>query len=178
ANNNPALEVQTNGTSDGGAFVINNANNGQPAVFGYTNGKGWAGNFAVANATSPAVALHVETNGLGSVGDFRSTNKGDANNAFSVTASGTKSAGGFEMLHPSNTQAAILGLNDGNGPAISGVARGTGYAGVFTGTTRGVSIVTNSGSGLSVVGGTKNAIVSTPGGARALYTEESTEVWF
>jgi hypothetical protein len=29
-----------------------------------------------------------------------------------------------------------------------------------------------------VVGGSKNAVVRTPAGAKALYTEESTEVWF
>jgi hypothetical protein len=32
--------------------------------------------------------------------------------------------------------------------------------------------------GSKVVGGSKNAVVHTPAGAKALYTEESTEVWF
>ena len=39
-------------------------------------------------------------------------------------------------------------------------------------------IETKGGAGLQVVGGSKNAVVRTPSGAKALYTEESTEVWF
>ena len=42
----------------------------------------------------------------------------------------------------------------------------------------GVQITTNGGPGLQVVGGSKNAVVRTRDGSRALYTEESTEVWF
>jgi hypothetical protein len=43
----------------------------------------------------------------------------------------------------------------------------------------GVAVSTPSGTvGLSVIGGTKNAIVPTSQGPRLLYCEESTEVWF
>ncbi len=45
-------------------------------------------------------------------------------------------------------------------------------------TSKGVLIETKGGAGLQVVGGSKNAVVRTPSGAKALYTEESTEVWF
>jgi hypothetical protein len=57
---------------------------------------------------------------------------------------------------------------------------GSGFAGSFggIGQGKGVLIVTQGGAGLQVVGGSKNAVVHTPAGAKALYTEESTEVWF
>jgi hypothetical protein len=56
---------------------------------------------------------------------------------------------------------------------------GTGWAGTFVGTGAGVRIYTsNGGQGLAVSGGTKQAVVATPAGARSLYTEESSEVWF
>ena len=55
-----------------------------------------------------------------------------------------------------------------------------GWAATFntTGAGGGVEITTNGGPGLQVSGGTKNAVVQTSSGARALYTEESAEVWF
>jgi hypothetical protein len=54
------------------------------------------------------------------------------------------------------------------------------WAGTFvnSGAGGGVQVTTSGGPGLQVVGGSKNAVVRTGGGARALYTEESTEVWF
>lgn len=55
-----------------------------------------------------------------------------------------------------------------------------GYAGRFnTSVGNGVSISTPTGKvGLIVSGGSKSAVVATDDGARLLYTEESTEVWF
>jgi hypothetical protein len=57
-----------------------------------------------------------------------------------------------------------------------------GWAGSFYGFnpgSKGVYIETSAGAaGLQVVGGSKNAVVGTSSGARALYTEESAEVWF
>ena len=55
----------------------------------------------------------------------------------------------------------------------------TGWAGMFTGIGNGVRVSVPAGKvGLEVLGGTKNAVVPTEDGARLLYTEESTEVWF
>lgn len=66
-----------------------------------------------------------------------------------------------------------------DGSATHSSTNGTGWAGEFSGTTKGVEITTNfGGAGLQVVNGSKNAVVSTATGARALYTEESSEVWF
>lgn len=53
------------------------------------------------------------------------------------------------------------------------------WAGYFGSNGNGVQISTPSGkTGLSVSGGSKNAVVATASGSRLLYTEESTEVWF
>ena len=54
-----------------------------------------------------------------------------------------------------------------------------GWAGVFENRSGNGVITTPAGTiGLQVVGSTKNAVVGTTSGARALYTEESSEVWF
>ena len=65
--------------------------------------------------------------------------------------------------------------------AILSQTFGSGWAGEFLGSSansNGVLITTQGGAGLQVVGGSKNAVVGTSSGARALYTEESWEVWF
>lgn len=55
----------------------------------------------------------------------------------------------------------------------------TGWAGMFTGIGNGIRVSVPAGNvGLEVIDGTKNAVVGTEDGARLLYTEESTEVWF
>jgi hypothetical protein len=46
------------------------------------------------------------------------------------------------------------------------------------GNAKGLFVETQGGAGLQVMGGTKNAVVATSSGARELYTEESSEVWF
>jgi hypothetical protein len=66
-------------------------------------------------------------------------------------------------------------------PCLKAQTAGTGWAGYFTGTgvaSRGVYIETKGGMGLIVRGGTKNAVVSTSKGARALYSEEASGVYF
>ena len=65
--------------------------------------------------------------------------------------------------------------------ALTATQSGTGWAGEFRAngaSSRGVLITTQGAAGLQVVGGSKNAVVETSSGARALYTEESSEVWF
>ena len=54
-----------------------------------------------------------------------------------------------------------------------------GWAGYFTSSGNGVYVSTPAGkSGLVVSGGSKSAAVATEDGARLLYSEEATEVWF
>lgn len=67
---------------------------------------------------------------------------------------------------------AVYGMNLGSSTA--------GWAGYFYASNGdGVRISTPAGqTGLSVSGGSKNAVVATDDGARLLYAEEATEVWF
>jgi hypothetical protein len=59
-------------------------------------------------------------------------------------------------------------------------AAASGWAGTFVAENgNGVQVSTPSGqTGLTVIGGSKNALVATDDGARYLYSEESTGVWF
>jgi len=77
----------------------------------------------------------------------------------------------------------VVGVTkESGGYAVYGWDRSSsgGYAGRFRSTNGdGVYITTPVGkTGLSVTGGSKNAVVRTDEGSRLLYTEESTEVWF
>lgn len=75
----------------------------------------------------------------------------------------------------------VIGLTkEYAGYGVFGIAQNTGaWAGRFSSTGNGVSISTPSGkTGLVVTGGDKSAVVATADGARALYCEESSEVWF
>jgi hypothetical protein len=78
----------------------------------------------------------------------------------------------------------VFGIHDtssGEGAGIKGTTlSSSGWSGSFvTGVGKGVYISTPGGNtGLEVAGGTKSAVVSASDGARLLYTEESTEVWF
>jgi len=78
----------------------------------------------------------------------------------------------------------VFGLHDaaiGSGAGIKGdTLSPDGWSGSFvTGAVNGVQVSTPAGNtGLSVLGGTKSAVVSASDGSRLLYTEESTEVWF
>jgi hypothetical protein len=82
-------------------------------------------------------------------------------------ARGISLAANFVIINPNNSSSAALIATNG-----------TGWAGEFWGTGKGVRIETKGGAGLQVVGGSKQAVVGTAGGARSLYSEESSEVWF
>ncbi len=75
----------------------------------------------------------------------------------------------------------VIGLTkESSGYAVFGLAENpSAHAGAFISEGNGVFITTPPGkSGLSVTGGTKSALVATAGGARSLYCEEASEVWF
>src|SRR3989339_2243555 len=84
---------------------------------------------------------------------------------------GTGIAGRFENVNSANTNNTVeIATNGSGGWALNVNASST---------ANGVLVTTNPAStGLSVVGGTKSAIVETSQGATALYCEESSEVWF
>jgi hypothetical protein len=86
----------------------------------------------------------------------------------------TKDGEGYGVVGFHNT-------SSGGGAGVVGATLSPdGWAASFsTGAGNGVYIAAPAGKvGLNVAGGTKNAVVSTDGGARLLYTEESTQVWF
>jgi hypothetical protein len=75
----------------------------------------------------------------------------------------------------------VIGLTEEHdGFGVFGMAKDTSaWAGYFTSSGHGVSISTPAGkTGLTVLGGLKSALVATTAGARSLYCEEASEVWF
>ena len=168
------------GTGPGGSFRINNTNNIKDALLGRSNGDGGA-------------AVHGLSTGAGTAGLFESTNPSGFRPTVVARAFHEVQAGQFSILNPFNfaaalvaetfgTGVALFAQNSGANPTLVAIQRGTGFAGHFKtngGPGKGVLIETSPGvAGLQVVGGSKNAVVHTPAGAKALYTEESTEVWF
>jgi hypothetical protein len=188
----PALQALTNGQGRAGFFQNTNSGNSEPALRAETNspgpavqgiatGVGSAGVFRITRASSAASALFGQTSGSGTgvegrtvgtgfAGLFMNTNLASGHTALLVENQGTGIGGAFTIPRSSSAAAALFSTT-----------AGTGWAGHFRATSttgKGVLIETNGGAGLQVVGGTKNAVVGTTGGARALYTEESSEVWF
>lgn len=120
------------------------------------------------STTSSSDAFTIGNFGTGKAGAF--FNSGTQAALFGYT-SGTSYAGFFGINNSQSTSPAIAAYTDGSGPA--GFFYGSGNS------SEGIWISVPSGkTGLYVSGGTKNAIVATTQGARKLYTEESTGVWF
>jgi hypothetical protein len=170
------------------------------AVGGIAYGAGMAGHFQIANAGSPQTALLSETSGGGAALRGQTYGTGYAVHGM---AQANGNAGVFENLSGGNTKPALYVKTNGTGwtgvfissntvakgvlmqsnssiTTLDAENSGAGFAAKFygKGSGRGVYIETQGGAGLQVVGGSKNAVVRTPSGAKALYTEESTEVWF
>lgn len=108
-------------------------------------------------------------------------------------AEGTQPAVAGVIIVPSGTGAGVYGSSD-NGPGVSAASLNQAavdatstrnWCGYFhsvgddTNSAKGVYISVPAGQpGLQVASGTKNAVVATSQGTRALHTEESTGVWF
>ena len=168
------------GTGPAGYFKVNNVNNTKDAILGQSNGGlgsaavrglftgsgGFAGFFESTGGSRPAFAVVARHNGIAAEFDVLNPNNGT--DVLRATSFGVGAAGRFESK---SSDATVVAINTG-----------TGFAGRFKGvgaSAKGVLIETSPGvAGLQVVGGSKNAVVRTPAGAKALYTEESTEVWF
>ena len=159
-------------------------------IMGYNSGNGGAGFFQIDNISNDhSVALWVNTNGSGDA--FWANTSGDGYAGYFSTI-GNGYAGYFEIGNTGNNRSALYAKTNGTGRALSAetsgagsalqaVATENGWAGAFfaENNSNGVYISAPYGkTGLNVSGGTKNAIVPTSHGSRALYTEESTEVWF
>jgi hypothetical protein len=165
------IRVQERGLGRAGVFENVNANSTAPTLFSETLAKGEAGSFLTSNPSNQTPTLRVETKSPGIA------LQGIAVGGFAVRGIATTGVGGIFQ----NGSASTL-------PALAARTNGSGFAAEFQATNaagKGVLIKTNGGAGLQVVGGSfqvvggaKNAVVATPSGAKALYTEESTEVWF
>jgi hypothetical protein len=151
-----------------------------------TDGAGVVGYMTATGATGSGVEGIVYSStgtGLGVLGQVNSPDAyGVAGlmNGYSVGDNGTfwKAGGLFGGRN------GVIGITkEDYGHAITGYDKSPGpssYAGFFRSDNgNGVYIETTAGhTGLTVVGGTKNADVPTSEGDRLLYTEESSEVWF
>jgi hypothetical protein len=189
ANSATALEASTNGTgtaifarTTGRGTAVGATSTGLgPAITATASGGGAGGVFqVVGNTVLPAI--RGTSSGGGPVAWF-STGAFASNGGLLVqTNSGT--AGIFSTTGGAGLRATVAprpGARSGfNALEATVLTGGDGWAGVFRGTTKGVQISLASipGVGLQVLNGTKSAVVNTPAGARALYSEEATEVWF
>ncbi len=180
--------INTGTAGNAGFFESTNAGNANSTIFARAFNVGNAGVFLVNNVTSKASAVVGQTTGVGPaiVAIARTGAGGTFSSSGKETLLATNTGSGA-AIHGVNTQlgnaAAFENVKSTNGlPVLAVTNRGGGFAAVFGATTangKGVLIQTQSGAvGLQVVNGTKNAVVATPSGAKALYTEESTEVWF
>ena len=180
-----AFGITQTGTGGTGMFRVNNANSQAPALEVVSSGQGPTAHFDATNGTTGQAGFFFEYDGSGlnalfsssslSGGGIQSESQGN------LTAAGTfnNSGKGPALRAESNGGPVATFTNLSPGTGIRVRTLGTGWAGDFVGQQRGVRITTNFfGAGLQVVNGSKNAIVGTADGARALYSEEATEVWF
>jgi hypothetical protein len=129
------------------------------------------------------IALRATTSGLASAAEFKSTGATNGSPTLFVTRDGaghsvfgqhtgtSGAAGNFQAVNSSHTGDVLFAATSGSGFAA--------HFATWTSQGKGLLVETFAGSvGLQVVGGSKNAVVGTSSGARALYTEESSEVWF
>jgi hypothetical protein len=203
ANQKNAVYAKTIGT---GNAVMGEVTGFGTAGFFRSTSTSSGSNTVTISSAGPGNALSAFSTGTGIVGYFVGTNGGGSNPtvnvqganggpALNVTTSGSGHAGSFESSSASNGSGTILARQRGIGVAANFVINnpnnfsdaafiytdGVGWAGHFRGAgpgSKGVLIETSGAAGLQVVGGTKNAVVGTTTGARELYTEESSEVWF
>jgi hypothetical protein len=188
-NNGTAVHAVANGFGMAGSFqgmqntgsntLFASAIGAGTAISAVNTGPGQAGMFVTTSPTNQSSALLVQSagntqatvralmSGRAAAGDFEITNPTNPSPAIAASTKGLSPAAFFGIFNPSNSQEAMIAQTDGSG-----------WAGTFLGTSKGVRINTTSGVGLQVIGGSKQAVVGTLTGARSLYTEESSEVWF
>ena len=201
-NTQPALRVSTNGsgtvinaTTQGSGragsfasygsdrseptFVVESFGSGLPALQSTHRGTGAAGYFSYQNPTGEGGAIYAESNGLSGTAYLVQTNPASPFYALGISSN---SVGGGLAVN-SNGLGPTAWFGSGNPENTSNVLavgnQGSGWLGYFSGMGKGVYISVPEGNeGLNVASGTKNAVVATNDGARLLYTEESSQVWF
>ncbi len=174
-----ALLARTTGRTRAGHFIVTSKTNPRPALEATTAGSGSAAEFHKNGPMGHGAALTVRNMGQGFAGFFESENG---------TSVHAESDHGIAGSFASSAGKQVLEVMAGNPPGgvfndnaleVTVEDGATGWAALFTGSSQGVMIMTNpGGTGLQVVNGSKSAIVPTTSGAKALYSEEATEVWF
>jgi hypothetical protein len=183
--NGGAAKFENTKAGNGSNTLYAFANGGGNAISAVNTGAGTAGSFSKTGTGGTVAALFVQS----ATGNPVAGGVGGA--AVQGRQTGNGPAGLFETKGANNKSPAVEALSVGgpggyfklenassSEPALYSQTTGTGWAGHFVGKDHGVLILTASGEGLQVVNGTKNAVVGTATGARDLYTEESSEVWF
>lgn len=154
--NGQAIKVTSRATSRPGVDI--NQIGGTTALRATTSGLASAAEFTSTGATNGAPTLFVSRDGTG-------------HSVFGQHTGTSGIAGNFQIVNSASSSDALFAATSGSGWAAHFTA--------FTAQGKGLLVETFAGSaGLQVVGGSKNAVVGTSSGARALYTEESSEVWF
>jgi len=179
--NGTAAKFENTSSTNGGNTLYAFSAGAGNTISAVSTGTGPAGLFITTSTSSSAATLSAQQAGTGTA--VRGLTTGSGNAGYFEKASGT--SGGATLLARSRgiTTAANFVINNPSSFADAAFiyTDGTAWAGHFvaaSATGKGVFIETRGGAGLQVVGGSKNAVVGTLTGARALYTEESTEVWF
>jgi hypothetical protein len=145
--------VDSDGSTDGCIYAqTNNTNNNtlHSTFWAHNDGKGYAGWFETHNAANDRPCVTMVHYGTGS---------GNIPHVLEVTSHGQRCSGLFVLVNGTSNDCWAGNINSSQ--------------------SNGVKISTPAGKvGLTVLGGTKNAVVKTSRGATAFYSEESSEVWF
>ncbi|MBI3220217.1 MAG: hypothetical protein HYZ44_11955 [Bacteroidetes bacterium] len=163
-NSNSALYATSNGSGPSLELTASGSGNG---ITSYISGTGRAGLFQVNNPSSTTSAFEVISNSAGDAlnvsqsgsGYVLNVSKSSGGTAALINFTTTSSAGNAHALEVRNTGGGWTAYLQGNGGASKGL------------------FVSSPTVGLQVTG-SKNAVVNTTDGARALYCEEASEVWF
>ena len=203
SNSSDALVVKTNGNGSAGLFYCTKTTTNDVTLYAENSGIANAGYFKTTNASNNAATLAVETNGLNNAGYFKTTYSGTGNpnptvsienstkaNSLNIKSTNTSSAYPAVWVEHNGKQPAAFIY--GNNPSTSSDNQDAAiyaksncyYFTIFADCqeskqTDGISALVYSSTnyGLSS-NGLKTAIVETSDGARALYCEESAEVYF
>jgi hypothetical protein len=165
---NDGISAQSDASGKSGVYSFNTTDSG----FG-VYGVGWFGGYGV-YGKSPAHGV----GGEGAIGVY-----GLSDATHGVLGQNTQSGYGVAGTSNNGIAGYFYNTNSANSkPSLKATTKGKGWAAYFTGTgptSKGVYISTKPGTkGLQVAGGTKSAVVATSQGARSLYAEESSEVYF
>ncbi len=163
-NSNSALYATSNGSGPSLELAASGSGNG---IASYVSGTGRAGLFQVNNTSSSTNAFEIISNSNGDALNVNQTGNGYVLNV-SKSSGGTAALINYTSTSTAGNAYALEVRNSSGGWAAYLQGSGGSSKGLF---------VSSPTVGLQVTG-SKNAVVNTSDGARALYCEEASEVWF